>query len=330
MKLLLLCCLLLTQTNSALCQSLTATPSQIINNSTNSFLVNCTFQTGIDPSLTSLTSLTISRSVDASNLQYQVLASVDSFNVITNSASGENLTSSGTIDNTGLSYLSLTWDNPFRIKSGVYKCDANGLHTSGQPLTLSTTINVTGVNSEIDSLKEELIQLKNYVDSLEAKIEKLNVTGSDFMTIWVQRLNNVQETLFETSEVYNGSQYYLYKDSPSHIPGVAQATCEIYGGNLAEIQDSDEYDYIINFIEQFTWVRFLLVGGSQYGEAGNWVYPHSNASVEYFRWAEAYPFYKMAYDCLVLWDVYNWNMTNLLCSTDQTQWPIYYLCEVKV
>ncbi|KAK6965855.1 C-type lectin domain family 3 member A-like isoform X2 [Biomphalaria glabrata] len=316
------------QIYSVQCLQLTTSPRVILQDATDKLVVNCTYDTGSDSSLTSLTSLTVSRLSNLSSFQYQVLSSVDSFTGVTTSQ--ENLTSAGLIDNTGQSYLTLTWNNPLTITQGDYKCDAIGLNSAGQPLTLSSTVNVTDVSSEIDHLKAEIVQLRNTIGYLETQFQTLFRNTSSFMSTWSERINGAQKTLFETSEIYNGSQYYLYKDSPSLIPLVAEATCQIYGGHLAELQTSDEYDYVISFIENFSWVRFLLVGGSQYGEAGNWVYPHSNESLHYFRWAEAFPFYNMAHDCLILWDVYNWNMTNQLCTMDQSQWPIYYLCEVEI
>ncbi|KAH9499328.1 hypothetical protein Btru_003754 [Bulinus truncatus] len=300
-------------------QLIQVTPSILLNGLTNKLEVSCTFQAGDDPNLSSLTSLGVRLLKTSAN--QQELASVTSFNGV--SLSG-NISASGAIDNTGESYLNLTWQSPDSTHLGEYICVATVLDLTGHPLTTSVAANVTGVNPESELLISEIVQLKKVNNKLDQELKELKENISVFIATWMGRVNAMKKTLFETSTLFNGSQYFIYKGDIVVDPIQAQATCETYGGNLVEITDHNEFDFVKQFILDSSDAALVLIGGNQVNELQNLIYPHSNVSVTYFRWAEHYPIFSMGASCLVLWGSSDFNMTNINCLNS---FYMRYICE---
>ncbi|KAK0061677.1 C-type lectin domain family 3 member A-like isoform X2, partial [Biomphalaria pfeifferi] len=243
-------------------QNLIAAPSTILKGLTERLDVNCTYFLDNTTNISSITSISISHWESS---HFQELASVDTFNGISSSLSAANFIISGHID--GYGYLNLTWNTSSAVHRGVYQCNVRGLDATGHPVTLFTTVNVTGVN-------------------LEPQL-------------------------------------------------TSQASCELIGGNLVQVDDADEYDFVHGLIRQYSVsvdyrIHFFVIGGSQDGDAEHWYYPHSNESLEYYRWAPDYPIDNPVANCLTLWRYYDWNMTNIDCDRDQKNYPISFMCEVEI
>ncbi|KAI8796199.1 Bg selectin 1 [Biomphalaria glabrata] len=323
-------CLFLVYHTRAFGQNLIAAPSTILKGLTERLDVNCTYFLDNTINISSITSISISHWESS---HFQELATVNTFNGISSSLPAANLTISGHIDGSG--YLNLTWNTSSAVHRGVYQCNVRGLDATGHPVTLFTTVNVTGVNLESELLIEEIIKLRNYIDLQESEFLSFKEQVSTFITTWTHRMSSARKTLFNTPATYNGSQYYIYTQTPVNIPGVAQASCELIGGNLVEVDDADEYDFVHVLIRQYSVsvdyrIHFFVIGGSQDGDAEHWYYPHSNESLEYYRWAPDYPIDNPVANCLTLWRYYDWNMTNIDCDRDQKNYPISFMCEVEI
>uniref|UniRef100_A0A2C9KSI9 C-type lectin domain-containing protein n=1 Tax=Biomphalaria glabrata TaxID=6526 RepID=A0A2C9KSI9_BIOGL len=301
------------------CIRLTVSPSKLLNGLTEKLEVNCTFLAGSDPSLSSLTSLSIRRWTNSTSLREA--ATVSSFNGVTLS---DSVTAVGTIDNSGMSFLNVIWSYPNLTNQGEYECLADGLDTTGHPLSRSSNYNVTGLNPESELLVEEILKLRQTIHHLNTDFLSLKEEVSIFMSTLTHRVNASHRTMFETSAAFNGSQYSLYSIDTVVDIVQAQATCEIYGGNLVEVNNENEFHFLKTFIEDVSDAALVLIGGNQIIDVGNWVYPHSNASIDYFRWAKDYPLFTMGANCLVLWGSFEWNMTNVNCLNS---FLMRYMCE---
>ncbi|CAL1546024.1 unnamed protein product [Lymnaea stagnalis] len=313
-------------------QSLTlvAVPATVQVGLTDSLGVNCSVAAGTDPTMASLVTLTLSFSQDSASPQFQALGTVNSFNGVGNSSDPSDGSVTGLIDNAGVSFLRVSWDTPGSVRTGTYKCDAQGLDQVGVPVSATATTNVTEGIADTTVLTDVLITLKKYVKQLSSELVVLRDQFVALAETWEQRLEARRKSLFEESPAFRGSRYYLSKEDPIVMNALAQASCEEFGGNLAEIGDEEEFEFIKEFIQNYTGFVFVVIGGSQYGEPDNWVYPHNNKSLEYFNWAYGYPRLEMAANCLNMWEWFDWNMTNVECLMDSKSWPMRYICEMLV
>lgn len=280
--------------------------------------------------MASLVSVTLSRAVNTSDPNFKQIAIIDSFSGVVNKAPEEHVVVSGVVDATGESFLGVTWMYPSSTTAGVYKCDASGLDLTGHPLVISQTADVSLNNTDVNDLAVEILKLKNTIIQMTTELQSLSNVLSDFVGVWIQRVNLTMESLFEISPVSNGSVYLLSRDDPVVIPAASQATCQTYGGNLAEIGDRDELSFVQSFVKNFSGFSFALIGGAQVGSPGNWVYKHSNESMEFFDWAPGRPQNRLSDNCLTLWDYYDWKMADIDCMTDPKTWSKRYVCEIVI
>ncbi|XP_059146632.1 uncharacterized protein LOC131934589 [Physella acuta] len=310
--------------------TLHVTPANIQPGITENLAINCTLPAGSSSNMASLVSVTLSRAVNTSDPNFKQIALIDSFSGVLNKAPEENITVSGVINAIGESFLSVTWMYPLSTTAGFYKCDASGLDLTGHPLVISQTANVYINTTDVNDLAVEILKLKNTILQITSELQTLRNDFSGFVDVWNQRMNQTMESLFELSPVSNGSVYLLSRDDPAVVPAVAQATCQAYGGNLAEIGDHEELSFVQSFVKNFSGFNFVLIGGSQVSSPGNWVYRHSNESLEFFDWAPGRPQDRLSDNCLTLWDYYDWKMADIDCMMDPKTWPKRFMCEIVI
>ncbi|KAH9502950.1 hypothetical protein Btru_072447 [Bulinus truncatus] len=90
---------------------------------------------------------------------------------------------------------------------------------------------------------------------------KYLVSGHGFSLETISsRLESSKNWLFKRSEVYNGHRYYLSQQDPIGRSEQSMATCVLYGGYLAEIDDVDEFNFTKTFIKQFSGFKIVLIG----------------------------------------------------------------------
>ncbi|CAL1546030.1 unnamed protein product [Lymnaea stagnalis] len=288
------------------------------------FYLNCSFNHGTDPEMSSLVALFISRAQDTTNVDFHEIASVNTFSGNVSNMIHDNATISGVINNLGVSFLSMEWKFPGDQVSGLYKCVANGVDGTGHPISVMSTSQVT---SEMPGTKE-LVQL---VRDLMIKIDYAPEDNTCISGCWQRRLEQMMKARFEITSLYNGHRYLLSKISNHASVAVAQESCELYGGYLAEIDDADELLFVQNFIKSNRNVDFILVliGGTDEGHEKHWVFERTGRNVTFTKWDPGYPSVDTRSNCLYLRaDLYLWIMGDNVCFRTDSNYNSRYMCEL--
>ncbi|KAK6980416.1 hypothetical protein BgiMline_021429 [Biomphalaria glabrata] len=140
------------------------------------------------------------------------------------------------------------------------------------------------------------------------------------------RLESSKRWLFQRSDVYKGRRYYLSQQDPISRSEEAMATCALYGGYLAEIQDLDEFNFIAAFIKKFSGFRLVLIGATDNAEEEVWRYRTTNELVPSFliksrKWGTER-------NCLYLFNDPGWLAVDDLCYYTIPDYPTRFLCEI--
>ncbi|XP_059178975.1 uncharacterized protein LOC131958114 [Physella acuta] len=155
--------------------SLEVTPSNVVAGLTRHLEVYCSTSIAIASSLASLISLIISRS-STNQSSFTELASI---NVFTSDSQVmldvSDVTTSGKIDNNGLSYIKLNWEFPDSNTSGIYRCDVNGVDRTGHPVNIHTSRTTTFVKPDIPILVAQIQTLTKSVENIHALLDERNL-----------------------------------------------------------------------------------------------------------------------------------------------------------
>ncbi|GFR89927.1 C-type lectin 11 [Elysia marginata] len=102
-------------------------------------------------------------------------------------------------------------------------------------------------------------------------------------------------------DVVHRSQDKMYFVTKTEAPFdilAADSFCGQFGGYLAEIDDEEEYKFIVNFLWKVGGHAFMT-GGYDINREKHWVYWRSGKPVEYLRWSESNPDnYRGVEDCM--------------------------------
>lgn len=104
----------------------------------------------------------------------------------------------------------------------------------------------------------------------------------------------------------------------------------MYGGYLAEMDNSEEMTFIRNFLKGLTGKlhgEAILIGGSDEGHEGTWKSTDNNLTMAYFEFGSGYPYNADPYNCLYLLPGLDWKMTDYPCITNYGN-P-RFLCEMS-
>ncbi|KAK6982337.1 hypothetical protein BgiMline_017710, partial [Biomphalaria glabrata] len=146
------------------------------------------------------------------------------------------------------------------------------------------------------------------------------------LEILKSRLDSSKLWLFNRSDVYNGRRYYLSQQEPTCRSEEAMATCVLYGGYLAEIEDLDEFNFIKIFVQKFSGFRIVLIGATDNAEEEVWRYRTNDTLVPSFlvksrKWGTSA-------NCLYLSDDSGWLAVDDSCYYTYPLYPTRYLCEI--
>ncbi|CAL1530128.1 unnamed protein product [Lymnaea stagnalis] len=300
----------------------TAHPTMIHFGFTPSLDLRCSFTQGGNTGIISLVSMFISRSRDTHNIDYQEIASVNSFTGNLSNVAHGNATVSGFISNLGESYLSMHWTSPDDQEAGLYNCVANGVDGTGHPISVMSTSQVTSEVPSIIQMVQEILNLK---------VNMNNALGNNCTSgSWQTRLELMKNARFEISSLYKGRRYLLSKIADFVSAPVAQESCELYGGYLAEIEDDDELQFVQNFFKTRSKIdfKFVLIGGTDEGHENVWVYQRDGRAMTYTKWALGEPVGGVTNNCLFLGSERNWLMAASPCLVLVEDYNPRYLCEV--
>ena len=106
--------------------------------------------------------------------------------------------------------------------------------------------------------------------------------------------------------------------------------CELQGGYLAELQDKDEYDQVVDFITQNMHEpkRRTIVAGTDEESEGIWRYSRTGNPISYTQWARNYPRHSRGsvYNCLML--ATETSPVLMYDSTCVSNGRIQFVCEI--
>ncbi|CAL1546027.1 unnamed protein product [Lymnaea stagnalis] len=285
------------------------------------FDIVCSFNHGTDNEMSSLVSLIVSRSKDTTNVGYRELASIDAFSGRVTDLVQGNATLSGAVNNMGVSYLRLEWKFPDDEVSGLYRCVANGIDETGHPISVMSTSLVT---SEIPGTRQLVQVVRNVLLNMDYALENMCISGC-----WQSRLEQMRKARFEISSLYNGHRYLLSKTANLASVAVAQESCELYGGYLAEIDDDFELLFVQNFTKSAPGIDYtmVLIGGTDYGHKNHWVFDRNLRNVTYTKWIAGRPSTTANYNCIYL-AAPTWAMSDYICFEVTRTYNTRYICEV--
>ncbi|KAH9500442.1 hypothetical protein Btru_071898 [Bulinus truncatus] len=113
------------------------------------------------------------------------------------------------------------------------------------------------------------------------------------------------------------------------VKNVSQAIdfCELMGGYLAEIEDSDEYQIVTGEFSRST-ADVMLLGGTDAEKEGTWLYQHSRVPVKFFHWLHGQPDNAGNNEaCIEVRKIFHLKMNDVVCSNSQ-HGDSNFLCEI--
>ncbi|CAL1545401.1 unnamed protein product [Lymnaea stagnalis] len=129
--------------------------------------------------------------------------------------------------------------------------------------------------------------------------------------------------LFDIYEFW-GKTYYLSK--AIYISDSASAdVCSTFCGYLAEIDDKEEYDFVLSMTEKHNYYGILIGGTDKYTE-GIWEYVRRPRRVNYLNWCLGEPNNAFDQDCLGISKNYSC-MFDHQCVHTHDHYHFRYLCE---
>ncbi|CAL1546025.1 unnamed protein product [Lymnaea stagnalis] len=300
-------------------------PANIVLGITPRLDLKCSFTFGAGDNVSTLVSLFISRSNDPEYTVYQEIASINTFSGHLVDISHGNASLSGVINNgSGESFISMQWRFPGQQETGLYKCVANGVDAAGHPLSVTSTSEVTSEQPSIGTMIEAIRVL-----NIKASHALDNICISD---CWQTRLDQMSHARFDVSNVYKGRRYLLSKFDRGVSSPLAEESCELYGGYLAEFDDNDELLFVQGFLRanSVAGYKMVRVGGTDEGHEGTWVYQRNNKPMAFTKWMPGEPDGIPLDDCVYLWSDHEWLMDDSRCSFYDSNYNPRYLCEVPV
>ncbi|XP_013081458.2 uncharacterized protein LOC106066901 isoform X1 [Biomphalaria glabrata] len=332
------------------CLHLDIFPPKIDPGVTDSLLINCSLPSTKLSGMMTLSSLTLFKSFD-NDSQLIELCSVSSNTGYKDHNAGDG-TGNGVINSKDGSYLSLIWLFPNQHMIGHYKCQADGISPAWKKITVTSRASVSGHDMSVSNLSDQLrlVQLENvrnknlieqFIESItkhETILEEIKSNLTDLQTRHVnmnRELKNFQndrleslETLFYKSSPYEGRHYYLTKELVTFTATSAQATCQLYGGYLAEIDSSEELNFVRTFVNRYNNLNTVWISGSDEDIEGLWIHPRTKATIKYFNWPPSEPDGGRSQNCLCLQRSYNWLISSGGCIAQDLGLSLAYLCEV--
>lgn len=268
---------------------------------------------------------------------------------------------SGVIDNNGGSYVSFNWLFPNWHMTGEYLCEAIGVGQSRKPSTLSVRANVVGgevsflalsdilrsyqienlkkdekLNSVLQTLSKKSEEWRIFKDNItklisenSQKLAYIQSASTNLTNSFHEAKSRALETLFFQSSPYQGRRYFLTKQLILFTLTSAQASCQEYGGYLAEIDDEDELDFLRRFLSSYKYLIGVWISGSDEQVEGHWVSSRNNNALKYLKWGSSEPDQGRSQNCLNLWAGYNWFMGSYFCSLIRPELDTAYLCEIE-
>ena len=258
-----------------------------------------------------------------------------------------------------MSQLGISWKYQLVSSPKQFKCVINGLDSNGHVVTISITSETSittphsigiGVSDnhgaidkqQVNSTSTDMESVELNFQNLTSKVEDIGeavhcleelIENQSLTTLLKQqtilnelKLAKLASVLdkFDVSAVFQGRRYFVTKAVASFNIRNADFLCEVMGGYLTEIEDKEEYDFLLNFLKGVGGANFFT-GANDIDEEGVWAYWHSGKPVTYANWRSGQPNNNLnKKDCMVIRIKFN--------RSDDWQCTVKakFVCEVPV
>ncbi|KAH9510371.1 hypothetical protein Btru_042928 [Bulinus truncatus] len=346
---------------------ITINPNVVNVGLTETLEVKCTFRQRAEQIFERISSLVLLHSRISNEEHFCVLVSVSNTSVLENgTALQDPYETSGLINDTGDSFVKISWKNPGKDRAGFYKCEVrmDNVTDGIEPASISMSLqadspSIDMVVSEMrkiqDSLKDQLKSALSRVNQLEkhvsdmkeyeisihsnslsnlhTRVRELETKTSEVKTYqdsWKSKIEASRKALFISSDIYQ-NRYYLLTISPSSFFSwtYAQATCITNGGYLAELDSEDELTFLRGFLNSVgKHYDYVFLGGTDLRDEGNWRNRFEDKIIPNLKWQSGQPDNDHGNEhCLSLTEDSKWGMNDLYCYlTDYDR--IGFVCEI--
>uniref|UniRef100_A0A2C9MA18 C-type lectin domain-containing protein n=1 Tax=Biomphalaria glabrata TaxID=6526 RepID=A0A2C9MA18_BIOGL len=309
-------------------------PSRIKPGLTNNLVVNCSVTDNKVPQMLKINSLVLSRVSPSDKNSFEELIILN-YDLKNSSVQSVNVPE-GSIGINGASHISLTWPNPSYRDASKYKCEARGISSHFNKLSATAYASVEADEPAISSLVDQIVHLrKETYDAANAlrEVKEKYTSLNEVLQKSVNKLNNEKQlslnSFFYSSNLFQGSRYYLSRRQAYNEIRIAQAACVFYGGYLAEIDTTDEYNFIVNFIKSISVndSSFSCVynGLMDPENDGIWTHISSRKDSKFLPWGKGEPQNQADLHCQCLEKGYNWRYNDVPCFYANT---LRFLCEL--
>ncbi|XP_005103183.1 C-type lectin domain family 10 member A-like [Aplysia californica] len=202
---------------------------------------------------------------------------------------------------------SIQWTYPANQVAGLYKCEAYGISHSGHPHNISAGVAImrTAVST----------------DMIVTKMKQMEIKLKDLST----RVENSKGAITLASTNYRGHHYFVSEQLWGNV-FEANRLCQLYGGYLVEINDRQEFDFLIDFLNKHTYLERVWVGATDKHHEGTWTFMTSGGYMTTFAWQDQEPSGGSSENCMSLhigdkemsdvhcYQPHPWQMNALLCE----------------
>ncbi|CAL1528958.1 unnamed protein product [Lymnaea stagnalis] len=214
----------------------------------------------------------------------------------------------------------------------------------------NTSVEMNSLLSSLDSLKVtvgEVLKKKN--DTSVCQHDPNNTTIHD-VTPTPRTLTFIERTeefrrlkdailrdLYIVSPTFGafGASFYVVPKAPRPLPySWIEGKCKRVGGYLVEINDRNEYNFVVNFIKDLPQAQIqTYFTGMQYASlekpgpvSKGWIYARTKKPVSFTEWGEGEPNNLGWETCLTLEKSKGWKMNDVTCSYKN---DMSFVCEIS-
>ncbi|KAI8778016.1 perlucin isoform X1 [Biomphalaria glabrata] len=169
---------------------------------------------------------------------------------------------------------------------------------------------------------------KYFVDKLLQQERELStyqsLTNCSAVALQAQ-IEAISAELFYPPLNYGGMKYIISK-VPFYNADHAIKNCKAFGGYLAEIDDTDEYTALKNYLDITPNVNIVMIAGSDAVTRGTWLFQRTGQPVPVLDWAPNQPTLRGQENCLNLWKDFGGLMMDVAC--DSVNFDSSFMCEL--
>ena len=324
---------------------ITASVSKIQQGFTKSLDVNCSLPHNTQSEFTAVNSIILSKTVSEDDNVFSEIATVTVASRYTVDVK-ESLAAAvtGQLTPTQDSYISYHWSYPPSDAVGSYKCQVFGMDSTGHPIMSEAVTTVAERSVDLDMILHKMTQLEATQDALQqrlnsttAALEKtntlLNATTKELegtkaeladLKAFKDDLNDSMILMAEATSTFKGHRYMYSYPVAAYSVALKEVFCKMYGGYLLEINDQQEYDFIVKFIKPHSPDTNIIIGATDRDTEGTWRFIHSGAPLTFLKWGPGEPNDGRGANCMAL-NQSNMLMYEVACITAASS---RFICEM--